>query len=195
MLQPRDLGWRAVVLVVAFVSAACAGSDGVGGATSQATPSPVASSFESFATEQCAALQSLFHAYGNPDTAGLSPLMRSFTDAIDRGDAAIAAEKAREIRSEIEAGRAHVRSASGWAPAAAAMAQLDRLLVAFDRLVEVRLAAISKGPAVAEREGQAAFEAAGGVDAWFGWIKSVGEMRTATGATRSLPKCEGVPIS
>ena len=195
MRQPRDLGWRAIVLVVAFVSVACAGSGGGGSATSRATPSPVASSFESFATEQCAAMQALFHAYGNPDTAGLSPLMRSFTDAIEGGDAVIAAEKAREIRSEIEGGRVHVRSAGGWAPAAAAMVQLDRFLVAFDRMVEVRLAAMPKGPAIAEREGQAAFEAAGGVEAWFGWIKSVGEMRTATGSTRSLPKCEGVPIS
>jgi hypothetical protein len=179
-------------IVLALVSVSCSGPGS--GTASPSTQGPVASSFESFATEQCAALQSLFRAYGNPDTAGLSPLMRSFADAIDRGDAAAAGEKAREIRSEIEGGRAHVRSAGAWGPAVGAMAQLDRLLVAFERLVEVRLDAMSKGPGVAEREGQAAFEAAGGAEAWFGWIRSVGEVRRATGAS-TLPKCEGVPIS
>jgi hypothetical protein len=117
--------------------------------------------------------------------------MQSFADAIERGDATATAEKAREIRSEIEDGRAHVRSASGWAPAAASMAQLDRMLVAFERLVEVRLAAIPKGALPAEREGQAAFEAAGGVEAWYGWIKAGQELEKTTGISRSLPMCEG----
>ncbi len=201
MWRPGDLRWLAAVLVVAFVSAACVGTSDSGGSRGSAgtsasplTQGPVASSFDEFAAEQCAALQSLLRAYGNPDTAGLSPLMQSFADAIERGDATAAAEKAGAIRSEIEDGRAHVRSASGWAPAATATVQLDRMLVAFEKLVEVRLAALPKGPVAAEREGQAAFEAAGGAEAWFSWVRSLQELRTTPGGSRTLPKCEGVPI-
>lgn len=146
------------------------------------------------AVEQCAALQSLFRAYGNPDTAGLSPLMRSFSDAIERGDATTAAEKAREIRLELENGRAHARLAAGWAPAGVAMAQLDRVLVAFEKMVEARVAAMAKGPVAAEQEGQAALEAAGGIEAWSGWIQSLQELGSVPGGARALRKCEGVPI-
>lgn len=204
-------GWRmsgirrrtsGLVLVVALLSAACSGAGGsevdesVDGQTaaSPASQSPVVSSFDGFAAEQCAALQALFRAYGNLDTAGLSPLMRSFSDAIERADATTAAEKAREIRLELENGRAHARSAAGWAPAGVAMAQLDRILVAVEKMVQARVAAMAKGPTAAEQEGQAAFEAAGGIEAWFGWIKSLEELGALPGGVRPLPKCEGVPI-
>ena len=160
-----------------------------------ACASTAPATFEQFAAEHCAALQSLFRAYGNPDTAGMSPLMQSFADAIARGDSAAATAKASDIRAEMEGGRAHARAAAAWVPAGAAMAQLDRLFVAFERLVEVRLAAIAKGAAAAERDGQAAFETAGGAEAWRGWISGLQEAVALPGGRRSLPKCEGVPIS
>lgn len=154
---------------------------------------PDAMSFEEFAVHHCAALQSLFRAYGNPDTAGLSPLMQTFDDAIDRADVVGATARSVEIVAELETGRARARAAGAWPPATAAMAQLDRLLAAMERLVTARLAAIGQGSDASEREGQAALEAAGGVEAWFGWIEAVGALLEAEG--RRLPPCEGVPIS
>lgn len=188
--------FAAGLLVAAMASACSAGADRPGTGAPTAPPArPGATDFDGFAAEHCAALQSLFRAYGNPDTAGLSPLMQDFATAIAQGDAATAGDLADEIRDELELGRGHARAAGGWGPATAAAADLDRFLAATEAMVDARLAAIDRGPTEAERVGQAAFEAAGGIEAWYGWLEGLRAMTDAEGATLELPPCEGVPIS
>ncbi len=174
-------------------------SPGVVESASFAAASPIArassaSTFAEFATQQCAALQALFRAYGNPDTAGLSPMMIAFEGAIDRSDSVEANKSAEAIVAELGSGRVHVRLAAGWAPAADGMSELERFLEAMTEYVKAELKASARGLTAARAAGQASFESAGGVDAWRGWLEDVGAAMRAAGAT-GLPACEGVPIS
>jgi hypothetical protein len=157
--QSRSIRLPAALLI-AGVLAAC------GGAGSSPTPLPGATTFEEFRTANCAAWESMFLAVGNPDTASGSDLSHALEDAIAGGDVATADLQAQAIRDELEAGRAHAAVAASWPPGAAPMAQMDKVLVAFEVYIEAERAAAEEGLAVAKGEGQAAFEAAGAIEAW-----------------------------
>ncbi len=176
----RGLGLTVAVIVLA----------GCGGATATIR---LASTFEEFAIEHCAAAQAIFRGYGNPDTAGLSPMMQAFEDAIERGDAITAAAKGAELKAEFERGRQHVRIAAGWAPGQPALGHLDRFLTGMARMVDAELAALSSGSGPASQAGQAAFEAASGPEDWFGWLEGLGAAMKEAGVSK-LPACEGVPF-
>jgi len=154
---------------------------------------PAARSYEEYAAGACVALQSLWRAYGNPDTAALSPMQRAFVDAVAQGDLPMATLRAAEIRAELERGRASAAAAAGWAPGTASMGHMDRLLVSFGAMTEAKLAAMPQGDAEATTRGQEAFEAAGGVEAWRGMLQGIGEATQASG--KPWPACEGIPIS
>lgn len=194
-MEPLVLGgWSAMLAAVALGAVSCTSAPGAEVATTApGSPSVAIATFEAFALEHCAALQSMFRGYGNPDTASESVLMADLTAAIDTGDAPAATEAAEAVRAELEAGRSHIRAAATWPPATETMAQLDTLFAALEAMVDARLATLSAGSAVAAQEGQAAFEAAGGIDAWYAWRDGMGAVLTAAGVTE-LPACEGVPI-
>jgi hypothetical protein len=147
-------------LLIAMIVAGC------GGAPASPSTRPGATTFEEFRTANCAAWESMFLAVGNPDTASGSELSHALEDAIAGGDFATADRNAAAIREELETGRAHVAVAMSWPPSAAPMAQLDRVLVAFEVYIEAERAAAGKGLSAAKQEAQAAFEAAGALEAW-----------------------------
>lgn len=158
-IQPRRLA-LAGVAIAALIVAAC----GTGSASP--TPAPVATSFQEFRAGFCAAWESLFLAVGNPDTASGSELSDALDKAIVDGDAIAIEVAAGKVQDELEIGRSQVAYAAGWEPAAAPMAHMDRLFVGFEAMIEAQRAAASEGAAAAAGKGQAAFEAAGALDAW-----------------------------
>lgn len=152
----------ATLLTVSLILAACA----TGGAGSSPTSRPGATSFAEFRDAFCGTWEAIFTAVGNPDTGGGSELSDAFEAAIERGDVLATEAKALEIRNELETGRRHAAFGAAWEPAAVGMGHLDRLLVAFTTLIEAQRAAAAEGAGPARQQAQAAFEAAGGLDAW-----------------------------
>lgn len=176
----------AVVMVLTVVASGCGGS-GIPSPTPRA-----ATTFDEFAVANCAAAQALFKGYGNPDTAALAPPMQDFDDAIARGDGAAATLKGAAVKSVFTVGRAQAAVAAGWAPAAAAMMHLDRMLGGMIAMVDAETASIGQGPSKAREAGQRAFEAASGPEDWHGWLQGLGDAVKTVGKT-DLPDCDGVP--
>jgi hypothetical protein len=178
---------RVALCLLASLVVACGSAD-----APASTGAGAASTFEEYTAGACSALQSLWRAYGNPDTAGLSPMMHAFVDAVERGDVVAAGTTAAAVRAELERGRASAAVAAGWPQGTQSMVHMDRLLRAMEALVEARRDATPLGNLEATNRGQAAFEAAGGRDAWFGMLTGIDA--AANSAGESWPKCEGVPI-
>lgn len=139
----------------------------------------------------------MFLAVGNPDTASGSELSLALDDAITSGDLAATDQKAAAIRAELEAGRVHVAVAASWPPGAAPMTQLDRVLAAFEVYVEAERAAASKGLNAAKQDAQAAFVAAGAVEAWSLLLapETWAEVNAARPAGAQPERCGDLPIS
>lgn len=191
----RSVGGRRVVVaaVLVLVTGACGpGGSSAYPAGSVASGPPGATSFVEYAASACAALQSVWSAYGNPDTAQMSPMYRAFDESVKAGDLTTATAQAGQIRTELERGRAAAGVAAGWAPGLASMVQVDRFLLAMEAMVAAKLAATTLGHLEATNRGQAAFEAAGGIDAWYGMLGGIDAAAKAAG--RPWPACEGVPI-
>ena len=180
-----------VTLVTAALVAAC------GGGTASPTPPPGATTFEEFRTANCAAWESMFLAVGNPDTASGSELSHALEDAIAGGDFATADLTAAAIRDELEAGRAHVAVAAAWQPGAAPMAQLDRVLAAFETYVAAERAAGDDGLAAAKQKAQDAFEGTGAIEAWQLLLtpETWAEVNAARPAGVEPRPCGDLPIS
>jgi hypothetical protein len=188
--RSRSIGLSAILAAAALV-------DACGGGSASPTLPPGATSFEEFRTASCAAWESLFRSVGNPDTAAGSELSHALEDAIARGDSATADQKAAAIHEELEAGRAHVAVAAAWAPGAAPMAQLDRVLVAFETYVAAERAAGGDGLTAAREKAQAAFEAAGAIEAWQLLLtpETWAEVNAARPAGLQPQPCGDLPIS
>lgn len=161
---------------------------GCGGGGPGPTSSPV-DSYEAYAAAACPAWDALFRAIGNPETAGWSEPHLALIEAVDAGDVDEADRLAGEITDELEAGRRHVAVAAGWPPAEATMTQLDRVFVAFEAMVEARRTAASS--AAGGPDPQAAFEAAGGVEAWFAMFEAARAHQPPAGAAQ----CPTVPVT
>ncbi len=145
-----------VVGLLVLVSSAC---------TSVAPSSsrlPPATSYEEYAAAFCSAFDSMFRAVGNPDTAAGSELSKSLDQAVAAGDGPSADRLAGAITAELEVGRQYAAAAGGWQPAAAVMGQLDRFFLALEAMTEAKRSKARNGVV----DPQAAFEGAGGVDAW-----------------------------
>lgn len=134
------------------------------------TPKPAAASYEEYFVAACAAWDGLFRAVGNPDTGSGSDLSRSLDAAMTAGDVPSAERAAAGMASELKAARQQVAVAAGWAPRTAMMVQLDRVLAAFEVGTAAKLA-LAKGTPNAV-DPQAAFEGAGGLEAWFAMIEA-----------------------
>jgi hypothetical protein len=150
-----------------------------------------ATSFETYGDAFCSAWRSLFTAVGNPDTAAGSELSRALDAAVEAGDDVKAARLAEQINDELETGRMHVAVAAAWLPAAQSMRHLDRLFLAMQAKTNAHVPLANGAPDAAHP--QRAFEQAGGIDAWTGFLDAYLAMepeRPAGGAAQ----CEGLPI-
>lgn len=170
--------------LLAFAGAACEGSP------PSATAGPAVDSYDEYAVASCAAWDALFRAVGNPDTASGSDLGRSLDQAVAAGDAASAERVAVHIVRELQAGRKLVAVAGGWQPRIQVMIQLDRVFAAYEAMIAAKVAAARREPNAIEP--QAAFERAGGVEAWFAMIDA---MRAAGGGGATEEQCPNVPVS
>lgn len=153
----RRLRGVVVMLIVTVAGAAC-------------MPKPAAASYEEYFVAACAAFDGLFRAVGNPDTGSGSDLSRALDAAVTARDVASAERAAAGMAKELKAAREQVAVAAGWAPRTAMMVQLDRVLAAFEVGTAAKLA-VAKGTPNAV-DPQAAFEGAGGLEAWFAMIEA-----------------------
>ena len=164
----------------------------VAGCSAPAASSLAPATFEEFATNACDAFSAMFRAVGNPDTGTDSELSKALDDAVQRGDPAEAGRLAEAITSELESGRRSASQAAAWPPGFAAMSELDRLLLAFEAMIDAKRQATGNPDAP---DPQAAFEAAGGVTAWTAMFEAARAMQSSRPANLPPHECEGVPIS
>jgi hypothetical protein len=162
-----------------------------------ACSAPAASSlapatFEEFAANACYAFGAMFRAVGNPDAGTDSELSKALDEAVQRGDPAEAGRLADAITVELERGRQSASRAAAWPPGFAAMNELDRVLLAFEAMIDAKRQAVGNPDAP---DPQAAFEAAGGITAWQAMFEAARAMQSARPANLPPHECEGVPIS
>lgn len=166
MARRTSIASALLATAVALVSIGCAQG------TSGATPLPVATSADEFATAVCSSLRTIGRAIGNPDTGADSALSASLEAAITRGDYAGVEQTAATMTAELERGRLLAGVAAGWQPGAALIVHVDRLLLAFEAMVEAKRTGARQGLEAAGTLGQTAFERAGGLEAWQGMLGS-----------------------
>jgi hypothetical protein len=160
------------------------------GGTPSVAPSRAAT-FEEFATNACDAFEAMFRAVGNPDAGTDSELSKALEEAVERGDPAEAGRLAEAIAVELESGRQAASRAAAWPPGFAAMSELDRLLLAFEAMIDAtrQNAGNPDGP-----DPQAAFEAAGGVTSWTAMLEAARAMQSARPANLPPHECDGIPM-
>ena len=166
---------RAIALVlVVLATAAC----GAGAPSSSPSAAPV--TYEESNAALCAAFGSMLRAVGNPDTGTPSVLSKQLDDAVAAGNIAAAALAAAGMKTELETGRQQAAVAARWPPAAASMAAMDRLLLAFTAMIAAKQAVAAHTPGA---DPQAAFEKADGVDAWTAMLTGISTMPVPSGVT------------
>jgi hypothetical protein len=150
-----------------------------------------AKSHAEFVAAACSAFDSMFEAIGNPDAGGGSELSKALDAAVTAGDVATAERLANESNRVLDEGRRHAAVAAGWGPGAAMMAALDRFLAASQAMVGAKRVAAGTTRELAAA--QAAFEAAGGVDAWTSMLGAAQGLQLPPDATPT--HCPNVPIT
>lgn len=180
----------ASLVLIGIIATAC------GTAASGAPPSPSRSAaaapitYDEFSSALCSSFTSLIRAVGNPDAGTPSVLSRKLDDAVAAGDVLGADQAAAAMLRELEAGRAEAGAAARWQPAAATMAQMDRLLAAFEAMTVAKRAAAARAPGGADP--QQAFEAAGGVEAWSAVVGGVSSLPVPSDAVpQACPALQG----
>ncbi len=186
-MSHRHLRFPAIALM-AIVFAAC--GTGAPSGVPSATPLPAAASFEEYASSFCSAWEALFRAVGNPDTAAGSVLSKALDEAVTANNGPEAERLATEITAALESGRGYAAVAGGWSPAAPAMTQMNRLFVAFEAMIAAKAAAATGEPGAVDP--QAAFEQAGGVEAYFAMIEAM-RARPSAGQAGSQ-QCPNLPV-
>jgi hypothetical protein len=167
-----------VLLVLITTACGSAASAAPASASTSASPAPI--TYDEFSSALCSSFTSLIRAVGNPDAGTPSVMSKALDDAVQRGDALAADQAAGAMLAELEAGRAQAAVAARWAPGAAAMQDMDVLLVAFEASTNAKRAVAAKAPGV---DPQKAFEAAGGAAAWSGLLNGVGTLAIPAGAS------------
>jgi hypothetical protein len=160
-------GLARLILAVALGGAGCGSA-----AAPAPTPLPAASDGPQFAAGWCASMQAMFRAIGNPDTAADSELSAALDDAITLADYSGAERLAAMIQADLTIGRRYAESAAGWPPGATMARHVDSVLAAFSAMIEAKRTAARDGLPAADGRGQAAFEAAGGVEAWYAMLEA-----------------------
>ena len=163
----------------------------VAACSAPAAPSLAPATFEEFATNACDAFSAMFRAVGNPDTGSDSELSRRSTKQFS---AAIRPKRplAEAITVELESGRQAASRAAGWPPGFAAMSELDRVLLAFEAMIDAKRQ--SRGNPDPP-DPQAALEAAGGMTSWTAMLEAARAMQSARPAKPPPHECEDVPMS
>ncbi len=188
---------RAIAMALVVIAVAACGSAGSSGGSSDASRAlaasmPPATSFDEYATSFCAAFTSLIRGVGNPDAGTPSVLSKSLDDAVAAGDVATAGRVGATITAELESGRQQAAVAAGWQPGKPSTIALDHVLVAFEAVIGAKVAKANHVGASADP--QAAFEKAGGVEAWSALLTSVGTVPVPSGASpRPCPAFSGTP--
>lgn len=142
--------------------------------------------FEEYAALFCSAFAAMDRAVGNPDTGSGSERSRALDAAVAARNGAAAGPLAAAITADLEAARRDAALAgAGWPSARPLMAHFDRLMRAFQAYVAVKLAIAEGRPDAGEP--QAAFEAAGGLDAWSGLIETYGQIVRPPGNSDPCP--------
>ena len=169
----------AALALIAIVATAC------GAATPPVAPSAAApaTTYEAFDAAFCGSFTSLIRAVGNPDVNSPSKLSKVLDNAVAAGDALGGEQAAKAMLDELAAGRRQAAIAAGWQPAAGLMAQMDRLLAAFEEMTIAKRAAAARTPGAIDPV--KAFEAAGGVAAWTGVLGGLPALPIPSG---SVPK-------
>jgi hypothetical protein len=188
----RRLISAAVVLVTAVATVGCAAaapSPSAQGATlpGVSTERTIGSS-EEYYVVACKAWDALDRAVGDPDTGEGSKLSRALDQAVEARDVASADRAAAGITAELASGRRQLKTAGTWGPRSKTVAQFDRVFVAFEAMTAAKRAAARGKPNAVDP--QAAFEQAGGVEAWFAMFESIPPSEMATGKP-----CPNVPVT
>ena len=182
-MNSRRIG-GVLVLALALVGGGC------GSGQTGSPARPAAANYDEYATAACAAWDALFKAVGNPDTGGGSVLSKGLDEAVAAADVAAADRLAIDIARELQTGREQIGIAGGWAPRRPVMVQLDRVFAAFEAMVAAKRAAARHEPNAVEP--QAAFEQAGGVEAWQAMFEAA---RAAGGGAATDRPCPNVPVT
>ncbi len=160
-----------------------------------ATAAPGATSYQEFRPAFCSAWEALFRAVGNPDTGAGSDLSKALDAAIAAGDQAAVERAATAIAAELADAHRQSAFAAGWQPAAPMMAEMDRLIAAYDAGLAAQRTAAGQGSEAARALRQSAFEKAGGLDAWQAMFSAVNLIGAALPAGQAAQPCANVPIS
>jgi hypothetical protein len=187
LASSEAIGKRRIVALlglIVLVGAAC------GGGTPDATARPAAGSDAEYAVAACTAWDALFRAVGNPDTGSGSDLSRALDEAVAAGDVASADRLAKDIARELEVGREHVAVARGWPPRTPVMVHFDRVFTAFEAMIAAKRAAAGHEPGAIDP--QAAFEDAGGIEAWFAMLEA---LRATASTDATAEQCPNVPVT
>ena len=179
------------IILTITITASVAGCGAVGPGEAQSEAPTVATSFEEYGTASCSAWATLFRVVGNPDTADWTDSVRELQAAAEAHDAVTAARLQLGINTELEAARRQIAYAAGWPPAARPMAELDRFFVATEAWINAYVDVATGVPNAPDP--QAAFETAGGIDAWRGMIAASADMAPYRPA--SAEPCHGAPVS
>ena len=119
-------------------------------------------------------------AIGNPDTGTGSALSKALDSAVSSGDVPTAGRLADESIARLEAGRRQLAIAGGWEPGRAMAIASDRFFLVSEVLVNGKRA----GAATRDLQaGQAAFEKAGGLEAWQGMLTAAGAIELPPGSS------------
>ena len=170
--------------IVVLAVAACSPTAG-----SSESPSARPATYEEFATSACDAFESMFRAVGNPDTGAGSELSKGLDEAVTRGDVAAANRAAEAIIGELKQGQQAASAASAWAPGAAAMSELNDVLVAYESYVNAK-----KDQATGSMtDPQSAFEDAGGVTSWEAMLTAAAAVIAARPDVPPVA-CDGIPM-
>jgi len=162
------------------------------GCSQAASPAPsthAATSHDEFVAAACAAFDELDAAIGNLDANTGSALSKALDSAVSSGDVATANRIADESIARLETGRHQLAIAGGWEPGRAMATATDRFFLVSEVLVNAKRA----GAATRDiQSGEAAFEKAGGMEAWQGMLTAAGAIKLPPG---SSPKpCPNVAV-
>jgi hypothetical protein len=180
----RAAGLALIVLAVAACgSGASPGAPASRGAPASPSVPPSAAplTYAEFDAAFCRAFTSLIRAVGNPDAGTPSVLSKALDDAVKTHDGIAAERAAGAMIAELEVGRQQAAIAARWQPAATAMADMDRLLLAYEASTTAKRA-LATGPA-GVADPQKAFEQAGGAQAWSGMLQSTSTLVPPPGAS------------
>ena len=185
MYRPK----HAIALIVVAVLAAACGDGTPSAAPPTETASPRAATFEEYSTALCGAFDAMFQGVGNPDTGSGSALSKALDQAVEARDVATAERLAGTITTALETGRQQAAVAGRWPSAASMTLQLDRVLLAFEAMIAAKKTKATGGSA----DPQAAFEAAGGVDAWTAMFQAYPTVVRPSGSPNQ--QCPTVPLT